>query len=95
MKTAIASKGKTEDSEISEIGGRAPYYLVFENKKLVKVLPNHFKFGGGAGYAVAKMLINEKVDLVISGRFGAVLSGVLEDNKIKTKVAAGKVKEVL
>ncbi len=95
MKIAIASKGKTEDSEISELGGRSPYYLVFEDKKMIKVLPNHFKFGGGAGYSVAKMLLNEKVDLVISGKFGAVLLGVLKDNKIKTKTASGKVKEAL
>jgi len=34
MKIAIASEGKNEDSEISLKGGRAPYYLIYEDKSL-------------------------------------------------------------
>ena len=36
MKIAIASEGKDVDSEISSRGGRAPYYLIFEDKELVE-----------------------------------------------------------
>jgi len=66
MKTAIASEGKNETSEISPRGARAPYYLIFENKKLTKTIKNPFAVGGGgAGWSVAHMLTDEKVDLVI------------------------------
>ena len=71
MKIAISSKGKGQNSEVSEISGRAKFYLIFEDGKLVKTIKNPFAIGGGgAGLAVAKMLENEKVDMVISGRFG-------------------------
>ncbi len=95
MKIAVASKGKTENSEISELGGRAPFYLIFENKKLIKLISNPFKSGNGAGYSVGQMLSNEKVDLVICGKFGPVFSGVLKEKGINTKTANGLVKEVI
>jgi len=34
MKIVIASSGKNEDSTVSSISGRAPYFLIYENKKL-------------------------------------------------------------
>ncbi len=97
MKIAIASTNKTEESQVSSVGGRAPFYLIFENKKLVKALSNPFRVGGGgAGFGVAKMLTNEKVDLVVSGNFGPNMANALESSGIKTKVVQGKtVKEAL
>ncbi len=70
MKIAIASEGKDESSQVSAVSGRAPYYLIFEDKKLIKTVENPFRFGGGAGFAVAQMLANEDVKLVVSGHFG-------------------------
>lgn len=94
MKIAIASNNKTLESEISQIGGRAPFYLIFEDKKLVKVISNPFRMGGGgAGFGVARMLINEKVNLVISGNFGPNMLDALENSGIKTKVVQGKTVE--
>lgn len=96
MKIAIASNGKTLDSEISPVGGRAPFYLIFENKKLVKVISNPFRMGGGgAGFGVAQMLTNEEVDLVVSGNFGPNMLNALESKGIKVKVMQGSVKEAL
>ena len=97
MKIAIASTGKNLDSEISAVSGRATFYLIFENKKLIKVISNPFRIGGGgAGLGVAQMLINEKVNLVISGNFGPNMLQALESKGIKVKIITGKsVKEVL
>jgi predicted Fe-Mo cluster-binding NifX family protein len=96
MKIAIASEGKTEDSKISGAAGRALYYLIFEDKKLVKTIENPFRRGsGGAGYSVARMLANEKIDEVVAGQFGGNMTGALEENGIKSKTASGKVKEVI
>ena len=91
MKIAIASTGKTLDSQVSKVGGRAPIYLIFEGKKLVKVIKNPFRIGGGgAGFSVAHMLADEKVDLVISGNFGPNMLQALKTKGIKTKVVSGK-----
>ncbi len=94
MKIAIASTDKTEKSEVSPVSGRAPFYLIFENKKLVKVISNPFRIGGGgAGFSVAQMLVNEKVDLVIAGNFGPNMLSALESKGIKVKVVQGKTVE--
>ena len=52
MKVAIAATKGSEDAEVSPLGGRAPYYLIFEDGKLVKAIKNPFLHGGGAGWSV-------------------------------------------
>ncbi len=83
MKIAVASRGKTENSEVSEIGARADYFLVFEGKKLIKTIKNPFLGGGGAGFSVASMLENEKVQVFASQKIGPNMKTALEDRKIK------------
>ena len=96
MKVAIASMGKNENSEVSEVGGRAPYYLIFEDKKLVKTIKNPFAVGGGgAGWSVAYMLAEEKIELVIAGKIGPNMETALKQKNIKFKQAEGKIDEVL
>ena len=97
MRVAIASKGGDENSEVSEVAGRAPYYLIFEEGKLVKVIKNPFRMGGGgAGFGVAEMLSDEKVDVVISGRFGPNMVRALQSKGIRyIEVQEISVKEAL
>jgi len=97
MKIAIASEGKDKDSEISQKGGRAPYYLIFKDKKLIESIKNPFATGGGgAGFSMAYMLANKKVDLVITGKFGGNMESALKEKNIKFKEESGKkVKEVI
>lgn len=83
MKVAVASEGKDENSNVSRFGGRAPYYLIFEGGKLVKVIKNPFIGGGGAGVGMAQVLSNEDVKLVISGRFGPNMRMWLNEKGIK------------
>ena len=95
MKIAIASEGKNETSEISPRGARAPYYLIFENKKLIKTIKNPFAVGGGgAGWSVAHMLADEKADLVIAGRVGPNMETALKEKGLKSKEASGKINEL-
>jgi len=79
MKIAIASEGKTLDSEVSEKGGRAPYYLIFEDKDLVETIKNPFLSGGGAGWSIAYMLAEKKVNKVISGKIGDKMQSALKE----------------
>jgi len=97
MKIAIASEGKDINSEISSRGGRAPYYLIFKNKKLIETIKNPFATGsGGAGFSVAYMLADKKVELVIAGKVGGNMVSALKEKGIKFKeVQDKKVSEVI
>jgi len=96
MKIAIASEGKDENSEICVRGGRAPYYLIFENKKLIEVIKNPFATGsGGAGWSVAYMLANKKVDLVVAGKMGFNMITALKEKNLKFKEVDGKIKDFI
>ena len=96
MKIAIASEGKEIESEISEKGGRAAYYLIFEKKKLIETIKNPFAAGGGgAGFSVAYMLAEKKIDLVIAGKFGGNMESALKEKGLKFEEKTGKVKEIL
>jgi len=91
MKIAIASEGKDIESNVSERGARAPYYLIFENKKLVEVIKNPFAVGGGgAGFSVAYMLADKKVNLIIAGKIGGNMESALKEKGIEFKEESGK-----
>jgi predicted Fe-Mo cluster-binding NifX family protein len=96
MKIGIASEEENAEGNVSNKAGRAPYYLIFENKKLVKKMKNPFAVGGGgAGFAVAKMLSDEGIELVISGSFGGNMKSALEERKVKSNEFAGSIKEAI
>lgn len=96
MKIAIASEGKDENSEISSRGARAPFYLVFENEELIETIKNPFAVGGGgAGWSVAHMLADKKIDLVIAGRVGPNMETALKEKGIKIKEGSGNVKDFM
>jgi len=97
MKIAIASEGKNLDSEISQRGGRAPYYLIFEDKKLVETIKNPFASGsGGAGFSVAYMLAEKNVKLVVAGKVGANMESALKEKGINFREESNKkVEEVI
>ena len=93
---AIASEGKTKDSEISVKAGRAPYYLFFKGKKLVEAWKNPFAVGGGgAGFAVAKVVAGKSVEKVVVGKAGPNFKGALEGRGVKLVEKTGSVKDAL
>ncbi len=80
MKLAIASEGQTSESIAVTNAGRAPYYLIFEDKKLIETLKNPFlEDAGGAGVKMADLLIEKGVEKVVAGQFGAKMATALED----------------
>ena len=96
MKIAIASEKKTIDSEISSRGGRAPYYLIFEDKKIVETIKNPFAIGGGgAGWSVAHMLADKKVSLVVAGKIGPNMTFALKEKGIRFEEKNGNIAEFI
>ena len=96
MRVAIASEGSDPSSAVSAVGGRAPYYLIFDGKELVEVIKNPFSVGGGgAGFAVAEMLAEKNVDVVVVGRAGPNMRRALEEAGISVVESSGSVQEAL
>ena len=96
MKIAVASEGRTVDSSVSAWGGRAPYYLIFEDKELKEVWVNPFsRGGGGAGWSVAHMLAEKGVEKVILANIGPNMEVALQEKGIQVEIASGPVKEIL
>lgn len=72
MRIGISAKGRTLDSLLDERFGRCEYFLIYdtENEQL-NVLENKGQTAsGGAGIKAAQQLIDEKVDLIITGHLG-------------------------
>lgn len=91
MKIAIASTTNTLTGEISPKGGRAPFYLIFNEKlELLTFFKNPFASGGGgAGHGVAKMLEDEGVSKVIIGKVGENMKTALMNTNIKLEEQTG------
>ena len=90
MIVAIASDGENLDSIVSSIGARSPYFLIFNDRELVKKIKNPFLYGGGAGFSVARMLQKEGVNLLITGKVGGNMASALNQNGIELRIINGK-----
>jgi len=97
MKISVAAVTKDENSEISSLGARAPFYLIFDEKgEFLETIPNPFaRGGGGAGFAVAKMLADKGVKSVIAGAFGPNMAGAIEERGLKYYEVSGNAKKVV
>ncbi len=85
MKIAIASSGKTLDSQVDPRFGRCPYFLVVDSKtEEFKALENTAGASPrGAGISAAQLVVNKGAEAVIAGNFGPNAINVLGASKIK------------
>ena len=96
MKIAITSLGKNPKSEISPQAGRAPYYLIFEDGKLIEAWKNVFSVGGGGvSLAVSKIMADKGVNKVISVNFADKMINTLKEKGIDFEEKTGIVEDVL
>ena len=87
MKIAVSSTGKNLSSQVDEIFGRCPYFLIaeIENKKIrgVETVENISRNqAGGVGISVAQMIVEKGVRVVITGNIGPRALDVLKQFKI-------------
>ena len=69
---AVASVGRTENSQIDQKAARAPYFLIFDKRgKLLEVISNPFiEAVRRAGPQVAALIAQKNVAIVVAGAFG-------------------------
>ena len=83
MKTIIASLTEWEKYNIASNAARAPYFIVFEDKKYIKSIKNPFTSWWGAGFAVAELLKEEWCNKFIAWEIWGNLENKLKEYNIE------------
>lgn len=85
MKIGISATGKNKDSLLDERFGRCEYFQIYNTTSgEIKVIENKAKsVSGGAGIAASNQLIDEKVDVIITGSLGPNAFDLIEKEGIK------------
>ena len=100
MKIAIASIGLTLQSNVSDVFGRSPNFIIIdlENDEIESISPieNPAKNERGAGNLAAQFIIDQGVEALILGELGNVAFGILKNAGIKIyKIRPGSVEKNL
>ncbi|MBE6088100.1 MAG: diguanylate cyclase [Clostridium beijerinckii] len=85
MKIAISAKGKITDDSLDSRFGRCEYFQIYDTEvKATKIINNKgIEASGGAGIAAANQLIDEDVNVVITGSLGPNAFEIIERADIK------------
>ncbi|MCM8710115.1 NifB/NifX family molybdenum-iron cluster-binding protein [Clostridium sp. SYSU_GA19001] len=85
MKIAISATGKTSENLLDVRFGRCEYFQIHDTEsKEIKIIENEGKnSSGGAGIAASNQLIDEKVDVIITGNLGPNAFEIIERAGIK------------
>lgn len=100
MKIAIASTGLTLQSNVSNVFGRSPNFIIvdLQNDEIENISPieNPAKNERGAGNLAAQFIIDQGVEALILGELGNVAFGILRNAGIKIyKIRPGNVEKNL
>ncbi|ENJ9653075.1 NifB/NifX family molybdenum-iron cluster-binding protein [Clostridium botulinum] len=85
MKIAISSTGKTMENLLDIRFGRCEYFQIHDTEsKEVKMLENEGQnASGGAGIVASNQLVDEKIDVIITGNFGPNAFEIIEKAGVK------------
>ena len=85
MRVAIASSGKTLESQVDSRFGRCPYFLIIDSEtEDFEVLENTAgQAPRGAGISAAQIIADKGAEAAIAGNFGPNAINVLSASKIK------------
>jgi predicted Fe-Mo cluster-binding NifX family protein len=94
---AVAAVEETANSQISEIAGKAPYYLIFDEKGiLLQSIKNPAQNSRrNSSSLVVDFLVQKSCKTVIAGKFGTKMQKQLKANNIQFYEHEGIAKEVL
>jgi len=93
MRIGVSATGKDLNARVDDRFGRCPWFLVVDSDSLeFNAFENrHAQEAMGAGMAAAKELIDEHVDVVISGQVGPRAYEVLESLRIDIFLISGSI----
>ncbi len=98
QKICITSKGNNLDSEVDPRFGRAKYLLIIDLDTMsYKAIENPYREEPqGAGIKTAQFIINEKIDVLLTGNIGLNAFEILNTAGVKTVTgASGPIKEII
>ena len=95
MRVAVAAEGPDTTSPISSRAGRAPYYLIFENGKLIEVLKNPYADAPAAGVQAAALLAERGITHFVASDVGPSMERALSLSHIKIVLKRGLVEEAI
>lgn len=85
MKIAISASGKNNDSLLDVRFGRCEYFQIHdsENGQILIIENRGLICSGGAGIAASQQLVDENVEVIITGNLGPNAFEIIERAKIK------------
>ncbi len=98
MRIAVTSVGSTLGTAVDPRFGRCPYFLLVDttDSSTITMANRHQPAGEGAGTACAQLMVNEKVDLLLTGQCGPNARDVLAAAGIEVMTdQVGAVREVV
>jgi len=100
MKIAISSTDKNIESNVSDVFGRCPYFIIAEIKddkieKIEAIKNESTDQNSGAGISTAQLMAEKDVNAVITGNVGPRALDVLNQFNIEIYSGQGTVKDVL
>ena len=100
MKIAVSSTDKNIESNVSDVFGRCPYFIIAEIKdqKIEKTEGIENKSTdqmSGAGISTAQLMAEKNVNAVITGNVGPRAFDVLKQFNIEVYTGSGAIKKVL
>jgi len=92
LKIAITTEGIDLNSNISPVFGRSPYIIMvnLDDSNIISwtVIENPARFEKGAGNMTSHFLVNQGIDILISGEMGPIAFYLLRNAEIKVYKAA-------
>jgi len=100
MKIAVSSTDKNIESNISDVFGRCPYFIIAEVKdgkieKTEAVKNESTDQNSGAGVSTAQLMAENNVNAIITGNIGPKALDVLNQFNIEIYSGEGIVKDAL
>ncbi len=100
MRIAISSTNKNIGSDVSDIFGRCPYFIIAEIKddkieKTEAIENKNTDQNSGAGISTAQLMAEKNVNAVITGNVGPRAIDVLKQFNIEVYSGKGVIKNVL
>jgi predicted Fe-Mo cluster-binding NifX family protein len=98
MKIALTSTGQNLQDPYDPRFGRCTYFIIYDTEnQCVKALENKGQFsGGGAGIAAAQQMIDEDVNVILTGNMGPNAYSLMQSSGMKVyQCQSGTCQEIL